>query len=124
LIKDFLFFDCRNQENYEINYEGDNFFEYIYEKCSFKKIKSFIIIGNSLYKTLHNGNLRLCIRSYFLEKVISRVHKKLLHGSKCKIKSDFKHYFFHPLSGVTFLNTAINASLVGVNLFHKYQEEI
>ena len=100
LIKDFLFFDCRNQENYEINYEGDNFFGYIYEKCSYKNIKSFIIIDNSLYKTLHNGNLRLCIPTYLLEKVISRVHKKLLHGSKRKIKSDFKRYFFHPLSGV------------------------
>ena len=32
LIKDFLFFDCRNQENYEINYKRDNFFGYIYMK--------------------------------------------------------------------------------------------
>ena len=100
LIKDFLFFDCRNQKDYEINYEGDNFFGYIYEKCSYKNIHSFIIIDNSLYKILHNGNLRLCIPTYLLEKVISRVHKKLLHGSKRKIKSDFKRYFFHPLSGV------------------------
>ena len=100
LIKDFLFFDCRNQKDYEINYEGDNFFGYIYEKCSYKNIHSFIIIDNSLYKILHNGNLRLCIPTYLLETVISRVHKKLLHGSKRKIKSDFKRYFFHPLSGV------------------------
>ena len=99
LIRDFLFYDRKKNDNCEIIYARDPYFEFIYDECLHNNTNSFVIIDNSLYIAVHNS-YRLCIPTFLLENVIARVHEKILHGSKRKIKANFNKYFFHPFAAI------------------------